>query len=126
MLYLMRCLKRRGKSVDGKWSGTFLNSAGWIHTRELDECSPAEILDHIADEIAAGENVSVTRKPPAGSDRALNSRPGGIRNICKSVELIQQIPEDSTDEAFMIDHQSNSGHMRIVPLFDVIFHKSSG
>lgn len=57
LLYLMRCTKRRGKpQPDPKWIATFMPTAGWLHTAELQQ-SNAEILDHMAEEIAAGENV---------------------------------------------------------------------
>lgn len=61
MLYLMRCTRRKGVSVEGPWIAAFL-AARWLHTSELEQ-SNAEIAEHIAAEIDAGENV-LTRKLP--------------------------------------------------------------
>lgn len=59
MLYILHMTSRRGEPTD-RWSTSFLQT-GWLYVQEL-ELSNEEILENIAEEIQAGENV-LTRKP---------------------------------------------------------------
>jgi hypothetical protein len=52
LLYLMRCVKRRGVVKNGDWMCTDM-STGWLRMEELG-LSNQEIMDNIADEIDAG------------------------------------------------------------------------
>lgn len=61
ILYLMRCLRRRGKWLDSpSWAVTDM-SLGWIRGSEI-ESTGIEIFENIVAEIESGENV-ISRKP---------------------------------------------------------------